>query len=578
MSQAKPTITNDFLRSCIDLQRKKIFAILSFSFVVNLLMLTIPLYMLQIFNRVLPSRSPDTLIFLTLIVGFCLFTLTLLENTRQSVLSRLGSWLDKRLGGFVLSGSISRSVDKCRPSSAQGLRDLATIRRLFSNGAIFPILDIPWTPLFLLVLFMLHPAIGAITLAGSILLFCLAYYNEVSTRALTLKASDSSAASLRYAASVLRNADAIQAMGMRNGVIATWDKQHNRNVELNSELQQRNHKATSISRFINVMLSVAVIFTAAWLVLNNALTAGGLIASILLMRRAVAPVERSISSWKILQNARAAFKNVDRRLNLAPEFSKHPPLPLPAGYLSVRNVSFSYSNRTTPTLQSVTLKVHPGEVIGLTGNTAAGKSTLGRLIVGLAEPDSGYVRLDGIDVSRWREEDIGPHIGYLPQSSELFAGTVEENIARMGSVISEEVMKAAQMAGVHEMILQFPHAYSTEIGEDGSFLSAGQRQRIALARAVYLGPKLLVLDEPDANLDVEGKIALASTIEIMKSRGAIIVFISHQEKVLRFADTVLRLRKGKVTMDLKFDSTRQVSPDTKEPAAKSAADLKKHAL
>ncbi|NNL10889.1 MAG: type I secretion system permease/ATPase [Pseudomonadales bacterium] len=552
-------------------------AIMVFSFVVNLLMLTTPLYLLQIFNRVIPSQSSDTLLFLTIIVGFCLLTLTLLENTRQLILSRLGSWLDKRLGGFVLSGSISRSVEKCRASSAQGLRDLSTIRKLFANGAIFPILDIPWTPIFLLVLFMLHPAIGAITLIGSIVLFSLAYYNEISTRALARKAGEASTASLRYASSVLRNADAIQAMGMRNGVIATWDAQHNKHIELNAELQDRNHTAAAISRFINVMMSVSVIATAAWLVLNNALTAGALIASVLLMRRAVAPVERSITSWKTIQNARAAFKNIDRRLNLAPEFTQQPPLPLPSGYLSVRKVSFGYSNRGTPTLQGVTLKVHPGEVIGLTGNTAAGKSTLGRLIVGLAKPESGYVRLDGIDVSRWREEDIGPRIGYLPQSSELFAGTVEQNIARMGEVNEEEVVNAAQMAAVHEMILQFPQAYKTDIGEDGSFLSAGQRQRIALARAVYMNPKLLVLDEPDANLDVEGKIALASAIEIMKSRGAIIVFISHQEKVLRFADNVLRLRKGKVTMDLKFNTKKSTTVAATSANTSSATDIKRSA-
>ncbi|NNC55097.1 MAG: ATP-binding cassette domain-containing protein, partial [Pseudomonadales bacterium] len=355
------------------------------------------------------------------------------------------------------------------------------------------------------------------------------------------------------------------------------EEQHKRNIELSTELQDRNHTAASISRFINVMMNITVIGTAAWLVLNNELTAGALIASVLLMRRAVAPVERSITSWKTLQNAKAAFKNIDRRLNLAPEFSQQPPLPLPAGYLSVRKVSFGYSNRGTPTLQEVTLKVHPGEVIGLTGNTAAGKSTLGRLIVGLAKPDSGYVRLDGIDVSRWREEDIGPRIGYLPQSSELFAGTVEENIARMGEVDEQEVVNAAQMSAVHEMILQFPQAYKTEIGEDGSFLSAGQRQRIALARAVYKNPKLLVLDEPDANLDVEGKIALASTIEIMKSRGAIIVFISHQEKVLRFADNVLRLRKGKVTMDLKFNTKKTAATEASPGTTSLATDAKKSA-
>ncbi|MBT8149211.1 MAG: type I secretion system permease/ATPase, partial [Gammaproteobacteria bacterium] len=554
-SSRKPTINNSFLKSCIEIQRKKIVAVIVFSLAVNLLNLTIPLYLLQIFNRVIPSQSADTLIFLTTIVIFCLLTMTLLEGTRHKVLAQLGAWLDRRLGGLVLSGSIARSVEKSRPSSAQGLRDLATIRRLFSNGAIFPILDIPWTPIFLLVLFMLHPLIGTITLLGALTLFAVAYYHDLTTRSLSARADDASTNSLRYASSVLRNSDAIQAMGMRSGVISTWDKKHARSVTLQDEFQAQNNRAASISRFIRVMMHVAVIGSAGWLVLNDALTAGALIASALLMRRAVAPVERAISTWKVVQSARSAFKNIDRRLSLAPEFENKPPLPLPSGYLSVRNVSYAYSNSSSATLQGVTMKVHPGEVVGLTGNTAAGKSTLGRLIVGLCKPDDGYIKLDGIDVSRWKSEDIGALIGYLPQSSELFAGTVEENIARMGEVDDAEVIKAARLAAVHDMILQFPQAYKTNIGEEGSFLSAGQRQRIALARAIYKSPKLLVLDEPDANLDVEGKIALASAIEIMKSRGAIIVFISHQEKVLRFADNVLRLRKGKVTMDVKFKRT-----------------------
>ena len=546
MSPRKSTDNNTFLQLCLSTQRKKIIAVVIFSFIINLLMLTVPLYLLQIFNRVIPSQSVDTLIFLTIIVFASLATLAFLEAMRRLVLSHIGTWLDKRLGGFVLSGSIVRSVNKCRPSSSQSLRDLSTIRHIFSGTSLFPVLDIPWTPIFLLVLFLLHPVIGMITLAGALLLFCVALYNEFSTRNLATLADDASTASHRYASSVLRNSDVIEAMGMRSNVIGTWDKYHDKSIELQSQLSACSNRIATFAKFIRMILQITVIGAGGLLVLKHELTAGGMIASVLLMRRAVAPMDRAISSWKVILNARNAFKNVGRRLNLAPEFKSDPSLPLPSGYLSARNISYTYPNRSKPTLQDVTLKIHPGEVIGLTGNTAAGKSTLSRLLVGLAEPAAGYVRFDGIDIARWKAEDIGPLIGYLPQDNELFSGSVEANIARMGVVDKTAVTEAARMAGVHEMILQFPQGYETDIGEGGAYLSGGQRQRIALARAIFKSPKLLVLDEPDANLDSDGKAALSHVIKEMKQRGAIIVFISHQEEVLEFADRVLRMRKGKI--------------------------------
>jgi ATP-binding cassette subfamily B protein/ATP-binding cassette subfamily C protein len=528
------------------MQRGKIVAVVIFSFIINLLMLTVPLYLLQIFNRVIPSQSVDTLIFLTIIVFASLVTLAVLEALRRLVFSNIGSWLDKRLGGFILSGSIVRSVNKCRPSSAQTLRDLSTIRGLFSGSSLFPILDIPWTPIFMLVLFLLHPVIGMITLAGAIVLFLVALFNEFSTRNLTALTDEATTASNRYATSVLRNSDVIQAMGMRSNVISTWDNYHDKSVELQSELSARSNRIASFAKFIRMILQIVVIGAGGLLVLYHELTAGGLIASVLLMRRAVAPMDRAINSWKVIINARNAFKSVNRRLNLSPELRSETTLPLPSGYLSARNVSYTYPNRSKATLQDVTFRIRPGEAIGITGNTAAGKSTLARLLVGLAEPDSGYIRFDGMDIARWKAEDIGPYIGYLPQDNELFAGTVEANIARMGIADKTTVAETAKLAGVHEMILQFPQGYETEIGEEGIYLSGGQRQRIALARAIFGSPKLLVLDEPDANLDSEGKAALSQVIHVMKQQGTMIIFISHQEKVLEFADKVLRMNKGKI--------------------------------
>lgn len=558
MSSQEPTNKNTFLRFCFSTQRKKILVVVLFSFIINVLMLTVPLYLLQIFNRVIPSQSIDTLIFLTIIVFASLVTLSILEAVRRLVFSSIGSWLDKRLGGFVLSGSIIRSVNKCRPSSAQGLRDLSTVRRLFSGASLFPILDIPWTPIFLLVLFMLHPVIGMITMAGALLLFSVALFNEFSTRDLAFLSDEASKNSHQYATSVLRNSDVIEAMGMRSNVIGTWDKYHDKSVELQSQLSARSNRISSFAKFIRMMLQIVVIGAAGLLVLRHELTAGGLIASVLLMRRAVAPMDQAISSWKIVLKGRNAFKNVEKRLNLAPEFKSDPSLPLPSGYLSVRNIFYTYPKRSKATLQDLTLKIRPGEIVGLTGNTAAGKSTLARLLVGLAEPSSGYVRFDGMDITRWKAEDIGPLIGYLPQDNELFSGTVEANIARMGAIDKAAVTEAAKLAGVHEMILQFPQGYETDIGEGGAYLSGGQRQRIALARAIFKSPKLLVLDEPDANLDSDGKTALSHVIKEMKRQGTIIIFISHQEKVLEFADRVLQMHKGTIRLLLQDKTKRSI--------------------
>jgi PrtD family type I secretion system ABC transporter len=552
-----------FLRACISMQRGKIISVVIFSFIVNLLMLTVPLYLLQIFNRVIPSQSVDTLIFLTIIVLVSLATLAALETLRRLIFSSIGSWLDKRLGGFVLSGSIVRSVKKCRPSSAQTLRDLSTIRQIFSDSSLFPILDIPWTPIFILVLFLLHPVIGIITLIGALLLFCVALFNEFSTRNLTALTDETTTASNRYATAVLRNSDVIEAMGMRGNVIATWDNYHDKSVDYQSQLSARSNRISSFAKFIRMILQIVVIGAAGLLVLSYELTAGAMIASFLLMRRAVAPMDRAIDSWKVILKARNAFKNVDRRLKLAPELQAEITLPLPSGYLSVKNVSYTYPNRSKLTLRDVTFVIRPGEAVGITGNTAAGKSTLVRLLVGLAEPDSGYIQFDGVDIARWKAEDIGPCIGYLPQDSELFAGTVEENIARMGVTDRATAIEAARLAGVHEMILQFPQGYETEIGDGGAYLSGGQRQRIALARAIFRSPKLLILDEPDANLDNKGKVALFHVIKEMKQQGTMIIFISHQKKVLEFADRILWLNKGKIEKVFQSRGSGAVSRDVK---------------
>ncbi|MGB5245858.1 MAG: type I secretion system permease/ATPase [Woeseia sp.] len=537
---------NPFLRACLQLHRGSFIAVIVFSFVINLLMLTVPLYLLQIFNRVVPSKSTDTLLFLTGIVVVAMITMTILEGARRYIFVQVGAWMDSRLGGLVLSGSITRSVQSCRKTSAQALKQLATIRRVFSESALFPVLDAPWTPIFLFVLFMLHPLIGLISLLGAIALLVVALINERSTRGLISEANVAASNATNYATTVLRNADVVEAMGMRHNIVQDWESRHGPAVYMKSKTSMRGNRIASIATFIRMMLQIIVIAVAGLLVLNDQMSAGALIASVLLMRRAVSPMDHAISSWKLIVRARNAFSRVSDRIDFASELKSSTVLPMPNGHLSIRHASFKYPRASKPTLLDITFKVQPGEIIGIAGDTAAGKSTLGRLLVGLAAPESGYVRMGGVDLVKWSSEERGPFIGYLPQDTELFSGSIRQNIARMTDGDFSQVVDAARLVGLHETIMQFPDSYDTQIGENGAYLSGGQRQRVALARAIYGNPRLIVLDEPDSFLDTEGQAALAGAMQTMKHIGAMIILISHQHSVLECADRLLILRNGKI--------------------------------
>lgn len=532
------------MRETISHCRQSLYAVVIFSFFVNLLLLTIPIYLLQLYDRVIPNRSTETLAFLTIIIVAALITLCIVDIIRSSILSRIGLWLDKRLSSHIISGTIRRSLKKEKPASARALYDLATLRNFFSEPTLIVILDLPWSPVFTAVLFMLHPMIGWITLVGLVMLFGLALLNEFVTRGL-VKNSESSANKLTdYASSVIRNADVIEAMGMRSNFLQQW------NVK-NQDVMTSYHKSTkktasiaSAAKLLRFFLQVAVIFTATWLIIHDQLTGGAMMACILLMRRAIAPMERAISSWKSVLKARNAFKQVSYRLDIAPTLKTYPPNVRPEGQLSVEKLTYTYTKSAKPVLYKINFELKPGQSLGIGGPTAAGKSTLARLLVGISKPTSGAVKLGGVDLTAWNSEELGPNIGYLPQDVELFSGSIRQNIARMEEGEIYAVIEAAKLAGVHEMVMQFPKRYETEIGEAGAFLSGGQRQRIGLARAAYRTPKLVVLDEPDANLDREGKQALARAIDTLKKKNCMVILISHQSEMLKLTDQVIMLKRS----------------------------------
>lgn len=544
--------------------RRAVLGVAVISLFINVLMLTAPLYMMQVFDRVLASRSTETLFFISLIAVAALMTHGLLEFVRTMAFIRVAGWIERQLGGEVLSQSIALALQHGKAPSVQGLRDISALRGFLTGPAIFPILDAPWSPIFLAVVFILHPWLGLLALAGAVILFVLALCNEFASRGLLRAAEGVSMQAVRRAESAVRNADVIGAMGMLPNIVRRWRQESGAALQLQSKASARSGAITAASKFLRLGLQVGVLGLGAFLVILGELGPGAMIAASILMARALAPVEMAIGSWRTAIGAREAYRRVRALMEDAAPHGSGMSLPRPKGQLSAESVLFGYPGMEKPAIRNVSFAVQPGELLGLIGPTASGKSTLASLLVGNLTPRAGHVRLDGMDVSQWESSDRGRHVGYLPQDVELFAGTVRDNIARMGDAEDEDVIAAATRAGVHEMILRLPAAYDTEIGEGGASLSGGQRQRIALARAIYGGPSVVVLDEPNASLDNDGEIALLDAIAALKSEGTTVVLIAHRPSLLRDVDKVLILDDGGVRA---FGPPQEVIPSVTRASA-----------
>lgn len=538
----KRQILKESLAAC----RNGFIAIAGFSFFINILILTLPLYTMQVFARVLMSRSTDTLILLTIIAAIALLVMAGLNTVRTSLMIRLSNWLDKRLGSVLLLASVNASLRYEKDPNIQGLRDLASLRNFLTGPGIFPILDAPWTPIFIIVIFILHPLLGWFSLIGAITLFALAIVNETMTRKLLQKAGGASMKAMIQAEAAARNAGAIEAMGMMPNIIRRWNGKNEESLALQVDVSSRSGALTAFSKFVRMFLQVGIMGIGAWLVIKGEFLPGSMIAASILMGRALAPVELAIGTWKNIIGARGSYGRIKELLARNPPRGGAITLPRPDGRLTLENVTFRYPGVKEPAVRGVKFSLEPGEALGLIGPSAAGKTTLAQLLVGILEPVIGSVRLDAADLAKWEADDRGQHIGYLPQDVELFSGKVRENIARMADGESEPVIKAARLAGAHEMVLGLAEGYETEIGHDGAVLSGGQRQRLALARALYGDPRLVVLDEPNASLDQSGETALLKAIETLKKKGVTLIIIAHRPNVLQHVDKILVLRNGAV--------------------------------
>lgn len=519
-----------------------------FSFCVNLLLFVSPLYMLQVYDRVLSSRNETTLLVLTVLAAGLLAVLAMLDLVRSRVLVRAGVRLDRMLSPQVFAAVFRHGLRHPGTVQAQALRDVDTLRDFVGGSGITVFFDAPWAPLFVAAAFLLHPLVGLATLAGVIVIFLLALLNEALTRRLLRDSGAEAVQASGMAETTLRNVEVLAAMGMLPALARRWRERHEGVIARGAAAADRSGLVLSISKFLRLFLQSAVLGLGAWLAIRQEVSAGAIIAGSILMGRALAPVEMAVGQWRNLASARAAHARLKTLLEAAPEPAPAMSLPRPQGRVEVNRAIAIPPGADTPALKGVSFALAAGESLAIVGPSAAGKSTLARTLVGVWPLFQGTVRLDAADVHAWDREELGPHIGYLPQDVELFEGTVAENIARFTEVDGEKVVEAARRAGVHEMILHLPDGYETLVGEGGRALSGGQRQRIGLARALYGQPALVVLDEPNANLDAAGEEALIGALSHLRESGITTVVISHRVNILHNVDKILVLKDGQVEL------------------------------
>lgn len=526
--------------------RQAFYQLAGFSAVINLLMLLPSIYMLQIYDRVLHSRNETTLLMLTLMVVGLYGLMSVLELVRSAVLIRIGNRLDMQLNFRVFTAAFERNLRRNNGNASQALHDLTTLRQFLTGNGLFAFFDAPWAPIYLVVTFMFHWILGLFVLAGMLILCALAWLTELSTRKPLSEANQAAIAASNYANNNLRNAEVIEAMGMLPALRERWFLLQSRVLEKQTEASDRAARIGAVSKLIRLALQSLVLAVGAVLAIQNEISPGMMIAGSILMGRALQPVEMAIATWKQLISARAAYQRLDDLLTEYPARISGMSLPRPQGNVQVEGLVAAAPGSALPILKNISFAMQHADVVGIVGPSAAGKSTLARLLVGIWPAQSGKVRLDGADVFQWSKDELGPHVGYLPQDIELFEGSIAENIARFGKVDSALVIEAATRAGVHEMILRFPQGYDTRLGDGGNMLSGGQKQRIGLARAIYASPAFVVLDEPNSNLDDVGEQALIHTVMDLKARGCTVVLITHRTSILNAVDKLLVMRDGQL--------------------------------
>lgn len=516
-----------------------------FSFVINMLLITPSLYMLQVYDRVLASRSEETLLMLTILLGVVLLVSSALEFVRSRLLIKANNAIDAMLAPYLLHKMLATANSPDGSPYAHGLKDLNAIKTFLTGNAIFALFDAPWLPVYLVILWIMHPLLFWVATVGSFLMIMLTILNDLATRKALQDANIAGRLAGNFVAAGLRNAEVVNAMGMQKGITRRWGNLNNATLELQSLASSRAGTISGSSKFVRHFLQSVMLGAGAWLVITtHDFSAGLMIAGTIILGKALGPIEHLIGSWKAFLEARTAYSRLDVFIKGLAREEEHMELPPPIGQLTLEHVSFGIRSTNKIIVKDVSFSLAAGESLGLIGASAAGKSSLARLITGVWTPQVGKIRLDGYDMDNWQKENLGQYFGYLPQDVELFAGTIAENIARLGIPDSEQVIAAAKLAGVHEMILKLPDGYDTQIGEGGAVLSGGQRQRIGLARALFGNPRLVVLDEPNASLDESGELALLQALEHLKKNGVTVIIVTHKVSLLANVDKLLVMHEG----------------------------------
>jgi ATP-binding cassette subfamily C exporter for protease/lipase len=526
--------------------RREFMVVALFSAVCNLLLLTPSIYMLQIYDRVMVSGNQLTLLAISLVCLFLYAVMAFSDWTRSRILVRTGMKLDEMLGTRVFNASFEAYLDSSGINPQRAFSDLLVVRQFLTGSGLFAFLDAPWTPIYICVIFFLHPFMGWLAVGFMAVQVGLAWFGQRHTVVPAEAAARAATDVNLYVQGKLRNAEALESMGMVGNLRKRWRQRHGKAIQKMLASQHVNGRVSGVSQFVRHCQQSLSMGAGALMVIRGEMSPGGMIASNLLMARALSPIDALVNTWRGFFTAKAAFERLEKLLDQYPERDPALHRVPPEGEVTLRGVFATAPGRQSPILKNINFSVPAGTVVAVLGPSGSGKSTLARVMMGIWPNASGEVLLDGLPVSGWSRAELGPHIGYLPQDIELFDGTIADNIARFSDVDSDDVIEAATAAGLHQMILRFPKGYDTEIGEAGGMLSGGQRQRIALARAVYGDPKLVVLDEPNANLDDVGEAALMKTVEQLKARHKTVFLVSHRPAAISAADWLLVLKDGEI--------------------------------
>jgi PrtD family type I secretion system ABC transporter len=565
----------------LDACRPHLVAAAFFSALINILYLAPTIYMMQVYDRVVPTGGIITLVWITAVLALAIGTLTALEATRSRILMRVSLRLNRLLSGEILDRLMSRAkMKQGEPSSAQALREFDTIRQTIGGPAAAAVFDAPWTPLYLLVAFLIHPILGLLIIGAGIILITLALVNEKHTSSRSAKAHQATSAAYAAHSATVSEAEAIRALGMRRAMVSRQITQRAEGLEASNQVQVLGLRYNTLVKFIRMFMQSLALGAGAWLAVTGQISVGAIIAASVLLSRALQPIEQLVGSWPTIMQARNALGTV-RRLYAATDSvdATRTTLPTPKGHLELERIVVKGppsqgGGGADLILRNVSFAIQPGEVLGVIGPSGSGKSTLARIAAGAITPDAGEVRVDGANIADWDPEGLAAHVGYLPQNMSLLPGTIAENISRFATVtatdraeVDREVIEAAKLSGAHEMILGLPNGYDTVIKANGFELSAGQGQRVALARALYGSPRVFILDEPNSALDQDGEKALDNAVRTMVSRGAAVMIVAHRTAVLNNADKLVVMNQGAVAQ---YGPRQDVVEELRKSAARAA--------